>query len=70
MHVLVPPDRKPVYANVISLMDHVAGEPNTLGPWNGGDRELVEAPAFKDLNPRTKGPVKLVMALSRTQSVR
>jgi Mn-containing catalase len=32
------------------------GEPNARGPWNeGGDWELVEAPAFKELDSETKG---------------
>lgn len=32
------------------------GEPNARGPWNeGGDWELVEAPAFKDLVSEKKG---------------
>lgn len=32
------------------------GEPNARGPWNqGGDWELVEAPAFKELESEEKG---------------
>jgi Mn-containing catalase len=32
------------------------GEPNARGPWNeGGDWELVEAPAFKELDSEEKG---------------
>src|SRR5208282_2522784 len=32
------------------------GEPNARGPWNtGGDWEIVEAPAFKELDSETKG---------------
>lgn len=32
------------------------GEPNARGPWNeGGDWELVEAPAFKELKSEDKG---------------
>jgi Mn-containing catalase len=32
------------------------GEPNARGPWNtGGDWEIVEAPAFKDLKSEQKG---------------
>ena len=32
------------------------GEPNARGPWNeGGDWELVEAPAFKDFESQEKG---------------
>lgn len=32
------------------------GEPNARGPWNeGGDWELVEAPAFKEVDSEEKG---------------
>jgi Mn-containing catalase len=32
------------------------GEPNARGPWNeGGDWELVEAPAFKEMESEKKG---------------
>jgi Mn-containing catalase len=32
------------------------GEPNARGPWNsGGDWQVVEAPAFRELESETKG---------------
>src|SRR6202012_5197971 len=32
------------------------GEPNARGPWNtGGDWQIVDAPAFKELQSQTKG---------------
>jgi len=39
------------------------GEPNARGPWNeGGDWELVEAPAFKELESEIKGTRQAVNA--------
>ena len=46
------------------------GEPNARGPWNeGGDWELVEAPAFREVsNPMKKEPASPAMARRLIQS--
>ena len=38
------------------MLDTLKTEPNARGPWNeGGDWDLVEAPAFKEFKSEEKG---------------